>query len=150
MKSFILLAGIVTVLFVIETDAKKTKCRFSKKKLKTKIKNFDSCIARGFESSLGGCSTDADNQLKKKEARKCGQLEKYLHKCGHMCEAGVDGGWSEWSEWSECSSSCGPGYQTRTRTCDSPAPEKGGETCEGEESETQDCKSKGCGGFIYN
>ena len=83
-----MLAGIIAVLFVIETDAKKTKCRFSKKKLKTKIKNFDSCIARGFESSLTGCSTDADNQLKKKEARKCGQLEKYLHKCGHVCEAG--------------------------------------------------------------
>ena len=148
MKSFVFLAAIIAVFFVAETDGK---CRFSKKKLKIKIKKYDkSCLARGFEPSLEGCSATGDHDLGKKESGKCSALEKYLAKCGHTCARQEVGGWSEWSEWSECSSTCGPGYQTRTRTCDSSAREKQRHACPGEETETQDCSAKGCGGFIYN
>ena len=41
-------------------------------------------------------------------------------------------------DWSECPEECG-GTQSRSRECDSPAPENGGAECEGEAEETQDC-----------
>ena len=143
MRQLIFFAAILAVTLVIFTDA----CRFSKKKLKIKIEKYKSCMAQGFEPSLDGCSTTAENMLNKNEASKCGKLEKYLEKCGHTCEVEEEKkeGWSEWSEWSECSSSCGPGHKTRTRTCTGSRRRH----CEGDEMETLDCSSRGCGGFIY-
>ena len=41
----------------------------------------------------------------------------------------VNGGWGEWSQWPECHVSCGGGIQVRTRACDSPAPQFGGDDC---------------------
>ena len=51
----------------------------------------------------------------------------------------VDGAWSDWSSWSPCSSSCGEGQETRTRTCTNPAPAHGGKDCPGEAKETRAC-----------
>jgi len=34
----------------------------------------------------------------------------------------VDGNWGEWSEWSTCTKTCKHGKQSRTRECNSPAP----------------------------
>ena len=58
----------------------------------------------------------------------------------------VDGGWSEFGDWSECSSKCGGGTQTRTRTCTKPTPENGGADCVGDSTETRDCNTSGCPG----
>ena len=55
----------------------------------------------------------------------------------------VDGEWSE-SEWSECSAKCGGGTQTRTRTCNNPAPAFGGVDCHGESTVTQACNTQHC------
>ena len=61
----------------------------------------------------------------------------------------VDGKWSRWGRWGTCSATCEGGTQSRTRTCDNPAPENGGAECDsngslGEESQScneQDCSS---------
>ena len=58
----------------------------------------------------------------------------------------VNGSWGEWSDWSECDNICGEGNQTRSRQCDSPAPQYGGEDCQGEDQERQECnKDSHCG-----
>lgn len=60
----------------------------------------------------------------------------------------VDGAWSDWSQWSQCSNTCGPGQETRTRTCTNPAPEHGGKPCPGDDSESRPCI--GCPGKTFN
>ena len=54
----------------------------------------------------------------------------------------VDGNWGEWSEWSTCTKTCKQGKQSRTRECNSPAPQYGGKECDGEAKESQVCNDK--------
>ncbi|KAL3315722.1 hypothetical protein Ciccas_005642 [Cichlidogyrus casuarinus] len=56
----------------------------------------------------------------------------------------VDGGFSTWGDWSECSQTCGRGFQSRERKCDSPEPRNGGQYCVGETSETKECLVRIC------
>ena len=56
----------------------------------------------------------------------------------------VDGNWSVWSSWGTCSVSCGGGTETKTRTCDDPAPTYGGKPCVGDPSEDQNCNPSPC------
>ena len=49
----------------------------------------------------------------------------------------VDGSWGGWEDWGACSKKCGPGNQTRTRSCNNPTPAHGGSECTGKDSETQ-------------
>ena len=58
----------------------------------------------------------------------------------------VDGGWSDYGDWTECSTKCGGGTQTRTRTCTNPAPANGGADCVGEATESQNCNTQLCPG----
>ena len=58
------------------------------------------------------------------------------------CFRSVDGNWGEWSEWSTCTKSCKQGKQSRTRECNSPAPQYGGKDCDGKPKETQICNEK--------
>lgn len=52
----------------------------------------------------------------------------------------VDGNWGPWSNWSSCSLSCGGrGKKTRVRYCNNPAPEHGGEPCEGHGIQSREC-----------
>ena len=47
--------------------------------------------------------------------------------------------WGSWSSWSSCSKTCGSGWKTRTRKCDS-------EDCgDGETSQSEECFSGPCG-----
>ncbi|XP_076745809.1 adhesion G protein-coupled receptor B1 isoform X5 [Maylandia zebra] len=54
----------------------------------------------------------------------------------------VHGAWDEWSPWSLCSSTCGRGYRSRTRTCT--PPQFGGDPCEGPEKQTKFCNIAVC------
>ena len=56
----------------------------------------------------------------------------------------VDGGFTGWSAWTQCSVTCGNGTQKRNRSCSSPKPSCGGETCEGEREEMKLCFNGYC------
>ncbi|XP_060790845.1 complement component C6 [Neoarius graeffei] len=48
----------------------------------------------------------------------------------------VDGYWSCWSSWSACDSTL---KKHRTRSCNNPAPQKGGKPCQGPEHQEEEC-----------
>ncbi|XP_060078654.1 coadhesin-like [Ylistrum balloti] len=54
----------------------------------------------------------------------------------------VDGSWSEWGSWGQCSATCGPGHHTRTRVCNNPKPQHGGQQCSGHHENTGSCNYK--------
>jgi len=56
----------------------------------------------------------------------------------------IDGGWGKWLTWSECSKTCDSGEVSRSRECDNPAPQHGGEDCDGEDLETVPCFLRPC------
>ena len=63
------------------------------------------------------------------------------------CPILVNGGWGEWTEWGECSATCGSAYHGRTRACDNPAKQYGGDDCSAygsSDSETQRCNEDPC------
>ena len=55
-----------------------------------------------------------------------------------LVPAAVDGAWSQWSQYGPCSQPC-LGTRRRTRTCTDPAPEFGGNACEGVNTQDQYC-----------
>ncbi|XP_048245093.1 uncharacterized protein LOC124148984 [Haliotis rufescens] len=65
---------------------------------------------------------------------------------GDRCqEQIVNGGWSGWSLWSDCSATCGQtGLRSRSRHCDSPAPQHGGLDCKGETTQAEPCNRLQC------
>ena len=58
----------------------------------------------------------------------------------------VDGSWGAWTPWTSCSKTCDWGLRVRKREC-SP-PQQGGEPCEGEPTQTEDCRAKNCPGML--
>merc|ERR1739847_159536 len=64
----------------------------------------------------------------------------------------VHGGWGHWTAWDECPVTCGGADQGRTRICDSPSPEVGGDECTSDgsvASETQRCNEQSCTTWTY-
>ncbi|XP_060104212.1 SCO-spondin-like [Heteronotia binoei] len=57
------------------------------------------------------------------------------------------GAWGEWSPWTGCTVSCGGGLQSRRRACDSPAPQNGGDYCEGPPTQLEACRLEPCPGL---
>ncbi|XP_028400371.1 uncharacterized protein LOC114523594 [Dendronephthya gigantea] len=57
-----------------------------------------------------------------------------------------DGSYSDWQAWGGCSASCGPGTETRIRTCTDPAPYGGGKDCAklGPASQSRKCNVANC------
>ena len=115
-----------------------------KSKVKKATKKYDWCRKNGYKPKLDGCTATGSGDLKKKDEKKCKRAEKNLKKCGYTCDDGVDGGWSDFGDWSECSAECGPGKQTRSKTCSNPAPANGGADCEGDATEVKECLLKEC------
>ena len=76
---------------------------------------FQECINKAFDSSTQGCSSQQ-----------------------------VDGGWSDFGDWSKCSVDCGDGVQTRSRSCNNPAPANGGAECQGQDTESRPCNMGDC------
>lgn len=66
--------------------------------------------------------------------------------CCYKCLHVSVGGWSVWGQWAQCSSECGGGIQTRTRTCRSPPEES--YLCEGVVEEGRPCNSQSCTGEL--
>ena len=60
----------------------------------------------------------------------------------------VNGMWSIWGDWGVCSESvyCNKGSNTRTRSCDNPAPQEGGHECPGTSTESIECPKTNCVG----
>ena len=59
----------------------------------------------------------------------------------------VDGGWGFWGPWGShgpCSTTDGRGTISRTRSCDSPQPQHGGQLCQGPASDSKDCFAIPC------
>ena len=59
----------------------------------------------------------------------------------------VNGGWGEWSSWQDCPVSCDGGTQERSRVCNNPEPDFGGDDCTLDGSsdlETQACNENPC------
>uniref|UniRef100_A0A3Q3K8M9 Adhesion G protein-coupled receptor B1 n=1 Tax=Monopterus albus TaxID=43700 RepID=A0A3Q3K8M9_MONAL len=62
--------------------------------------------------------------------------------CNNSAVCPVHGAWEEWSPWSLCSSTCGRGYRSRTRSCN--PPQFGGDPCVGPEKQTKFCNIALC------
>ncbi|KAG7474731.1 adhesion G protein-coupled receptor B1-like isoform X8 [Solea senegalensis] len=62
--------------------------------------------------------------------------------CNNSAVCPVHGAWDEWSPWSLCSSTCGRGFRSRTRTC--APPQFGGDACDGPGSQTKFCNIAVC------
>lgn len=62
----------------------------------------------------------------------------------------IDGHWAAFGGWDQCSVSCGGGITHRRRTCTNPAPDHGGDECDGSATDKMDCNKQPCpihGGF---
>eukprot|EP00090_Calanus_glacialis_P008462 TRINITY_DN16813_c0_g1_i1.p1 TRINITY_DN16813_c0_g1~~TRINITY_DN16813_c0_g1_i1.p1 ORF type:complete len:481 (-),score=131.69 TRINITY_DN16813_c0_g1_i1:105-1547(-) len=97
---------------------------------------YSSCTVTcggGTQSRTRTCSQEGECDGEERDERECGAEE-----------CGVNGAWSSWGGWSACSASCGGGDQTRERKCNDPAPSNGGDGCEGEEKDTQECGRDEC------
>ncbi|XP_057195389.1 adhesion G protein-coupled receptor B1 isoform X8 [Triplophysa rosa] len=85
-----------------------------------------------------------------KETIGCYRDGVYMENCSPVVKDGTtdvdsSGGWSGWGNWAECSSECGGGVQTRSRTCQSPPEEA--YLCEGILEEGRPCNAQSCIGY---
>ncbi|XP_069140374.1 uncharacterized protein [Argopecten irradians] len=56
----------------------------------------------------------------------------------------INGEYGQWTAWGDCSVTCATGIKNRTRACDSPAPQYGGNDCVGDSSEATSCTLSPC------
>ncbi|VDI26618.1 Hypothetical predicted protein, partial [Mytilus galloprovincialis] len=71
----------------------------------------------------------------------CEGPDEEIRNCStHNCP--VDGYWEDWTDWAICPVTCGGGRHNRSRTCVEPL--YGGQYCDGNSSEIQDCNVQDC------
>ena len=63
------------------------------------------------------------------------------------CFSARDCTWADWGAWSTCSTTCGNGTRTKTRT--KSFTEVGGGICNGLPSESEICNLESCGNFYF-
>ncbi|XP_027421385.1 hemicentin-1 isoform X2 [Bos indicus x Bos taurus] len=73
----------------------------------------------------------------------CDGAETQIQVCNER-HCPIDGKWATWTSWSACSVSCGGGARQRTRDCSDPAPQYGGNKCEGSDVQSDFCNSDSC------
>uniref|UniRef100_A0A7M5TWK8 Uncharacterized protein n=1 Tax=Clytia hemisphaerica TaxID=252671 RepID=A0A7M5TWK8_9CNID len=59
-------------------------------------------------------------------------------------ECPVNGKWSSWGGYGGCSKRCGGGLQTRSRSCNNPAPAHSGNPCKGSSTSSKRCNTHEC------
>lgn len=99
-----------------------------------------SCVAVGRAPVMTrqrSCSNPAPSSLPPGAA--CQGPSSESLKCSHLAPCPVDGSWSSWSPFPPCPVTCGAGLVTSSRTCSSPAPSHGGQSCEGATQRTRIC-----------
>ena len=62
----------------------------------------------------------------------------------NITDCSVNGSWGVWGAWSTCSTTCGSGTWTRSRSCDNPAPANGGLHCPENKNDTAQCVKTTC------
>lgn len=108
----------------------------------TKWNEFSECTA----SCNGGMMTrkrTCTNPPPANGGAECSGSSEENETCGTIA-CPVDGKYGAWSSFSKCTASCGGGTQRRERKCDSPAPDHGGQGCQGSDEETQSCNNQEC------
>lgn len=71
-----------------------------------------------------------------------GNLTDFSNCNTHPCP--INGNWASWSEWGTCTSPCGGGFQLRNRSCNDPEPLYGGEFCQGNTTDVNECNTHPC------
>ncbi|KAK3555393.1 hypothetical protein QTP86_015682 [Hemibagrus guttatus] len=110
-----------------------TKRRHMQKALDEYLTSFDSC-------KCAPCPNNGRPTLSGTECVCICQTGTYGANCekrakDYTSEA-VDGRWSCWSSWSACDATL---KKHRTRSCNNPAPQKGGNPCQGPERQEEEC-----------
>eukprot|EP00800_Vazella_pourtalesii_P020926 TRINITY_DN758_c0_g1_i10.p1 TRINITY_DN758_c0_g1~~TRINITY_DN758_c0_g1_i10.p1 ORF type:complete len:693 (-),score=112.26 TRINITY_DN758_c0_g1_i10:1057-3135(-) len=103
---------------------------------------FSAC-SKSCGSGLSVLYRTCNNPVPSNGGEECvGQPNKIIYCNTDPC--GTDGAWGSWDTWSQCSAECGTGTRTRSRRCDSPEPTAGGNDCEGESDENENCNFHTC------
>ena len=84
--------------------------------------------------------------LKAKISRRFG-TSSTLYRLVKSNNVSVDGAWAAWTDWTSCSTSCGKGSVTRSRSCSNPSAMNGGKNCSGNATEVKDCILRDCPGM---
>ncbi|XP_062867448.1 complement component C6 isoform X1 [Trichomycterus rosablanca] len=110
-----------------------TKRRHLQKALDEYLATFDSC-------KCAPCPNNAHPALSGTECVCICQTGTYGPNCENRARSytseAVDGYWSCWSSWSACDSSL---KRHRTRSCNNPAPQRGGKPCQGPQRQEEKC-----------
>ncbi|XP_048581714.1 uncharacterized protein LOC5511228 isoform X2 [Nematostella vectensis] len=96
----------------------------------------------GFRSRIRNCT----NPVPDYGGNDCSRLGDNVEtqSCDSGVKCPVDGEFSDWTEWTKCTSSCGKGVRSRSRSCTAPAPELGGKPCVGPTEQTMACDYGDC------
>ncbi|KAJ1074876.1 hypothetical protein K5549_020565, partial [Capra hircus] len=96
-------------------------------------------------SFAGSYCDGTETQMQVCNERHCPSKTNTISNRAHMFFFNpVDGKWATWTSWSACSVSCGGGARQRTRDCSDPAPQYGGNKCEGSDVQSDFCNSDSC------
>ncbi|KAK7479756.1 hypothetical protein BaRGS_00029032, partial [Batillaria attramentaria] len=86
---------------------------------------------------------ECSNPAPQYEGRECDGVAVEREVC-NVAVCPQHGGFGPWSGWTLCSASCGGGFKSRQRLCDSPSPAHGGNPCVGDFNETVECNTGEC------
>ncbi|XP_062511536.1 neurotrypsin-like isoform X2 [Corticium candelabrum] len=107
---------------------------------------MDDVVCRGNEKSIRACSYSYDNNCNHKEdvGIRCSGCKPGTPINTSVLMEVINGGWSQWSRWSTCTETCGGGFKSRTRLCNSPIPQNGGARCVGKSEKKKKCGRRPC------